>query len=106
MVMGGDSRSSGRGFRIPAPDTGCTFFHIYYSKSCNVCLKRPKINDKKRPGLAQLKNVLAQQRHLTNESLSSTSLLLPLSKGKLETGAKNADSSSRSEMRAKVVLKR
>ena len=27
--------------RIVAPDTGCTFYHIYCSKNCNVCCKRP-----------------------------------------------------------------
>ena len=30
--------------RIPAPYTGWTFFT--YCKNCNVCLKRPKINEK------------------------------------------------------------
>ena len=27
-----------------------TFFHIYFCKNCNVCLKRPKINDKRGRG--------------------------------------------------------
>ena len=34
--------------RIPALHTGWTFFHIpiFAVKICNVCLKRPKINEK------------------------------------------------------------
>ena len=32
--------------RILTPDTGWTFYHIY-CKNLNVCLKRPKINDKR-----------------------------------------------------------
>ena len=39
VVMGGDSRSKGRGFESPAPYTGWTFFHIYV-KICNVCLNK------------------------------------------------------------------
>ena len=36
------------GVRISAPYTGWTFFHIYLLKKCNdVCLIRPKINDKR-----------------------------------------------------------
>ena len=30
--------------RIPAPDTGWTFFTFYYYKNCKVYLKRLKIN--------------------------------------------------------------
>ena len=37
--------------RIPAPYTGWTFFTSICCKKINVCLKRPKINEK-RPGLA------------------------------------------------------
>ena len=43
------------GVRIPAPYTGLTFFTYICCKNWNdVCLERPKINDKreKRPGLA------------------------------------------------------
>ena len=36
--------------RIPAPDTVWTFFTLICCKNCNVCLKRPKINEKKKPG--------------------------------------------------------
>ena len=50
VVMGGDSHSEGRGCRIPVPYTGWTFFHINLLKICiDVCLKRPKLNEK-RPG--------------------------------------------------------
>ena len=47
MVMGGDSCSEGRGIeswhRIL---DGHFFTHIFVVKICNVCLKRPKINEK------------------------------------------------------------
>ena len=52
-VLGREPWSSGYGrrltfrrswVRIPAPYTGWTFFT--YCKNCNVCLKRPKINEK------------------------------------------------------------
>ena len=39
---------------ILAPYTGWTFFTYYCCKNCNVCLKRPKINEKE-AGLAHLK---------------------------------------------------
>ena len=35
--------------RIPAPYTGWTFFTLICCKNCIVCLKRPKMNEKKRP---------------------------------------------------------
>ena len=39
--------------RIPVPETGWTFFTFICCKNCNnVCLKRPKNKQKKRPGLA------------------------------------------------------
>ena len=44
VVMGRDSRSKGRGFN---PVTVWTFFTYICCKNCNdVCLKRPKINEK------------------------------------------------------------
>ena len=42
--------------RIPVPDTGWTFFPIYCCKNCNVCLKRPKINNKRGRELSIFKN--------------------------------------------------
>ena len=61
MVMGDDSCLKGRGFeswrRILDE---LTFFKLICCKNCiDVCLKRPKINEK-RPGLAQffLKKVI------------------------------------------------
>ena len=53
MVIGDDSCSKGRGFesRRRILD-GLTFFTLICCKNCiDVCLKRPKINEK-RPGLA------------------------------------------------------
>ena len=53
MVIGDDSCSKGCGFesRRRILD-GLTFFTLIYCKNCiDVCLKRPKINEK-RPGLA------------------------------------------------------
>ena len=32
--------------RIPAPNTGRTFFTFIFCKNCNVCLKKTKINEK------------------------------------------------------------
>ena len=40
VVMGGDSRSEGHGFESRHR------IHIFVVKICNVCLKRPKINEK------------------------------------------------------------
>ena len=43
VVMGGDLRSRGCAFQIPAPDTGWTFFTLYCCKNrVDVCLERPK----------------------------------------------------------------
>ena len=44
MVMGRDSRSEGRGFESRHRILDGHFFT--YCKNCNVCLKRPKINEK------------------------------------------------------------
>ena len=41
--------------QIPAPDTYFMDVFTLYCKNSHVCLKRPKIN-KKRPGMAHLKN--------------------------------------------------
>ena len=47
MVMGGDSRSKGRGFKSRRHILDAHFFtYIFVVKICNVCLKRPKINKK------------------------------------------------------------
>ena len=42
MVMGGDSRSEGQGFESRDRILDGHFF----TKICNACLKRPKINEK------------------------------------------------------------
>ena len=49
MVMGRDSRSKGCGFESRHRILDGHFSHIFVVKICNVCLKRPKINEK-RPG--------------------------------------------------------
>ena len=46
MVMGGDSRSEGCGFESWHHILDGHFSHIFVVKICNVCLKRPKINEK------------------------------------------------------------
>ena len=46
MVMGGDSHSKGRGFESRHRILDGHFSHIFVVKICNVCLKRPKINEK------------------------------------------------------------
>ena len=51
VAMGGDSRSEGRGFESRHCILDGHFFTYICCKNCNVCLKRPKINEK-RPGLA------------------------------------------------------
>ena len=45
MVMGGESRPRGRGFESLHQIVDGPFSHC--SKNCNICLKRPKINDKR-----------------------------------------------------------
>ena len=51
VVMGRDSRSKGGGFESRHRILDGHFSHLFVVKICNVCLKRPKINEK-RPGLA------------------------------------------------------
>ena len=46
MVMGGDSRSKERGFESRHCILDGHFSHLFDVKICNVCLKRPKINEK------------------------------------------------------------
>ena len=46
MVMGGDSRSKGCGFKSRHRILDGLFSHIFVVKICNVCLKRLKINEK------------------------------------------------------------
>ena len=46
MVMGGDSRSKGRGFESQRWILDGHFFTLICCKNCIVCLKRPKINEK------------------------------------------------------------
>ena len=51
MVLGGDSHSEGRGFESQHHFLDGHFSHIFVVNICNVCLKRPKINEKE-AGLA------------------------------------------------------
>ena len=46
MVMGRDSRSKGHGFKSRHCILNGHFFTYICSKNCNVCLKRPKNNEK------------------------------------------------------------
>ena len=57
VVMGRDLRSKGRGFESRHRILDGHFSHLFVVKICNICLKRPKINEK-RPGMAHLKKSL------------------------------------------------
>ena len=46
VVMGRESRSKGRGFESWHRKLDGHFFTYICCKNCNVCLKRPKINEK------------------------------------------------------------
>ena len=54
MVMGRDSRSEGREFKSWHRKLDGHFFTYNCCKNCNVCLKRPKINEKE-AGVGPLK---------------------------------------------------
>ena len=54
MVTGRDSRSKGHGFEFRHCILDGHFSHLFVVKICNVCLKIPKINEK-RPGMAHFK---------------------------------------------------
>ena len=47
MVMGRDSRSKGRGFDSQRRILDGHFSHLFVVKIVKVCLKRPKINNKR-----------------------------------------------------------
>ena len=44
--MGGDSHSKGCGFESQHRILDGHFSHIFVVKICNVCLQRPKVNEK------------------------------------------------------------
>ena len=46
VVMGGDSRSEDCEFKSQNRILDGNFFTLIWCKICNVCLKRPKINEK------------------------------------------------------------
>ena len=50
VVMGGDSRSKGHEFESRYHILDGHLSHIFVVKICNVCLKRPKINEKRGRG--------------------------------------------------------
>ena len=61
MVMGDDSCSKGYEFKSRHHILDGHFFTLICCKNCIVCLKRPKINEK-RPGFAHfLKNIDIKQ---------------------------------------------
>ena len=73
MVLGGDSRSEGRGFE--SQHLGGHFLQHICCKNCNnVCLKRPKINDKRGRSWPILKK-LTQLDTRTISHLRSMSVL-------------------------------
>ena len=69
--------------RIPAPYTGWTFFTYNCCKNCNVCLKRPKINEREAgvgPFLKRLYlcRMVAMTRHKSNEMFIPSSEMFVL----------------------------
>ena len=61
MVMGRDLRSGGRGFESRHCILDGHYFTYIFCKNCNVCLKRPKINEKEAGiGPFQLRNDILQ----------------------------------------------
>ena len=56
MVMGGDSCAKCHGFEIRHHILDGHFFTLICCKNCIVCLKRPKINEKRGRGWPILKN--------------------------------------------------
>ena len=56
MVMGDDSCSRGSGFESQRCILDGHFFTLICCKNCIVCLKKTENKQKKRPGLAHLKN--------------------------------------------------
>ena len=59
MVMGKNSRFKGRGFESRHHILDGHFSHIFVVKICNVCLKRPKINEKE-AGVGPFKKTIAE----------------------------------------------
>ena len=56
--------------RIPAQYTGWTFFTYICCKNCNVCLKRPKINEKE-AGVGPFKNYLKRFRTRNDDMIKT-----------------------------------
>ena len=50
MVMGGDSRSKGRGFKSQHRILDGNFLHIFAVKICNVCVKKTENKQKRGRG--------------------------------------------------------
>ena len=89
LVNGREPWSSGYGsrltfqrswVRIPAPDTGWTFFTLICCKNCIVCLKRPKIN-KKEAGVGPIFKKLVNTSRGYNMEWVNWGLNIPLSVG-------------------------
>ena len=80
VVMGRDSCSKGRGFESQHRmlDGHDIFSHWFVVKICNVCLKRPKINEK-RPGSAHFfkKNNWSDECNNSSVDSSAPSILPP-----------------------------
>ena len=65
MVMGDDSCSKGRGFESRRRILDGHFFTFICCKNCNVCLKRPKINEKEAGVGPILTKKLLEYEHLS-----------------------------------------
>ena len=68
MVMEGDSRSEGRGFKSWHCILDGHFFTYICCKNCNVCLKRPKRNEKEAGVGAFLKKNITSSSYLQTKT--------------------------------------
>ena len=83
MIMGRDSCSEGRGFESRHRILDGHFFTYNCCKNCNVCLKRPKINEREAgvgPFLKRLYlcRMVAMTRHKSNEMFIPSSEMFVL----------------------------
>ena len=76
MVTPGDSCYEDHGFESWHRILDGHFSQIFVVKSDYVCLKKPKINEKKRPGLAHLKSTkILNNKESKRKSIKLTFIL-------------------------------
>ena len=76
MVMGRDSCSKVRGFESRDRILDGHFFTYICCKNCNVCLKRPKINEKE-AGVGPFKKIDYLVTHLLRSSHHAHAIVCP-----------------------------